>query len=66
MLRGQAKITRQRGNPHRKLSAELVVKLRELNELGVCLTCAIRVLNLGVSYSTAWNAANYATWKNVE
>ena len=65
MLRGDAKVIRKRGNPHPKLTKELVVRLRELNEIGVCLSCAIRVLNLAVSYSTAWNAANYMTWRSV-
>jgi hypothetical protein len=57
-----------KGSPHHasKLDEETVSALRKLVMKNVCLTCAVKALDLKVSMSTAWDAAYGNTWKHVD
>ena len=48
-----------------KLTEGAVRELRRLVGLDVCVPCAIKVLGLSVRPCTAWEAANYMTWRHV-
>lgn len=48
-----------------KLTDEKVRELRRLVAKDVCVPCACKVLGLDVAVTTAWDAANYQTWKHV-
>lgn len=58
---------RPAGDDHHaaKLTEESVRELRRLVALDVCVMCAVKVLDLEVAQSTAWDAANYTTWRHV-
>ena len=48
-----------------KLAEESVRELRRLHQNGICIKCAIAFLKLCISYQSAWDAVNYATWRHV-
>ncbi len=48
-----------------KLTEDAVRELRRLVGLDVCVNCARKVLGLNVHTATAWDAANYKTWRHV-
>lgn len=49
-----------------KLTEAQVRELRRLVEqVGVCVPCAGKVLGLRISRKTLWDAANYVTWIHV-
>lgn len=48
-----------------KLTENAVQELRKLHQSGICIKCAMFFLNLSISYQSAWDAVNYATWKHV-
>ncbi len=48
-----------------KLTEETVASLRALHQKGVCIRCAVNLLEIPVSYGSAWDAINYQTWKHV-
>jgi|APGre2960657373_1045057.scaffolds.fasta_scaffold90035_3 hypothetical protein len=48
-----------------KLTEETVRELRRMAAEGICVGCAQKVLGLTCAYSTAWDAANYTTWRHV-
>ena len=57
----------KRGTKHHahKLNEDTVRKARALYRKGLCCSCIAKSLDLDVSYSTVWEAVNYATWIHV-
>lgn len=49
-----------------KLTEQQVRDLRQMVADGICVCCAQKILKLECSYSTAWDAANYTTWRHVK
>lgn len=55
---------RLRNGNYSRLTPDLVRTMRDQHErVGLCISC-IALLH-SVPYTTAWEAINYATWRNV-
>ena len=56
---------RVRGEFHHSavLTERKVRWLRRMNDRGLCVRCAAKLI--GVSYTAAWDAVNYNTWRHV-
>jgi hypothetical protein len=52
-------------HPSVKMTEKDVRELRRLVAMDVCVNCAVKILGLNVSQTTAWEAANFMTWRHV-
>lgn len=66
MKRGYKNLPVGESHHSAKLTESDVIKLREFHQRGVCIRCVINLLELNVSYASAWEAVNYQTWRHVK
>lgn len=64
--RGQRNTPAGEAHHGSRLTEQQVRDLRQLVADGICVCCAQKFLKLTCSYSTAWDAANYTTWRHVK
>lgn len=65
MKRGYKNLPVGESHHRAKLTEDDVIKLREFHQRGICIRCVINLLELDVSYASAWEAVNYQTWRHV-